>query len=111
MLRRCATLLLLIAVLVSVAPAAPTSHAQTGDRYFPETGFTVPARFMDYWNARGGLPIFGYPTTAAQQEGGYLVQYFERNRFEYHPENAGSPYEILLGVLGRQLYTHQYPER
>jgi len=25
----------------------------------------------------------------------------ERNRFEYHPENA-SPYDILLGLLGRQ---------
>ncbi|MFN8538172.1 MAG: hypothetical protein U0232_11930 [Thermomicrobiales bacterium] len=25
----------------------------------------------------------------------------ERNRFEHHPENA-SPYDILLGLLGRQ---------
>src|SRR5207253_4450759 len=33
----------------------------------------------------------------------YLVQYFERSRFEYHPENAGTPYEVLLGLLGTQL--------
>jgi hypothetical protein len=36
-------------------------------------------------------------------EGGYLVQYFERNRFEYHPENAGNKYEVLLGLLGIDL--------
>jgi hypothetical protein len=30
------------------------------------------------------------------------VQYFERNRFEYHPENAGTPFEVLLGLLGNQ---------
>ena len=30
-------------------------------------------------------------------------QYFERNRFEYHPENAGTPYEVLLGLLGSML--------
>ncbi len=28
------------------------------------------------------------------------MQYFERNRFEYHPENAGSRFEVLLGLLG-----------
>ncbi|HET8630995.1 MAG TPA: hypothetical protein VFL91_26545 [Thermomicrobiales bacterium] len=34
----------------------------------------------------------------------YRVQYFERARFEYHPENAGTPYEVLLGLLGREQY-------
>ncbi len=103
MLHRCCTLLLLLAVLTLAGTAPPAGRAQTGDHYFPETGFTVPARFMDYWTAHGGLPIFGYPTTTAQPESGYLVQYFERNRFEYHPENAGSPYEVLLGLLGNKL--------
>jgi hypothetical protein len=37
------------------------------------------------------------------QENGRPVQYFERNRFEYHAENAGTRYEVLLGLLGRQL--------
>jgi hypothetical protein len=31
------------------------------------------------------------------------VQYFERARFEYHPENQ-PPYDVLLGLLGRQLF-------
>jgi hypothetical protein len=33
----------------------------------------------------------------------YLTQHFERARFEHHPENAGTPYEVLLGLLGREL--------
>jgi hypothetical protein len=31
------------------------------------------------------------------------VQYFERNRFEFHPENRGTRYEVLLGLLGNDL--------
>ena len=30
-------------------------------------------------------------------------EYFERNRFEYHPEAAGTPYEVQLGLLGASL--------
>jgi hypothetical protein len=28
------------------------------------------------------------------------VQHFQRARFEYHPEHAGTPYEVQLGLLG-----------
>jgi len=31
------------------------------------------------------------------------TQYFERARFESHPENAGTPYTILLGQFGRRI--------
>ena len=99
MIRRlslCGLALLLLASLSASLPAA----AQTGDRYFAETGFLVPARLHDLLERHGGLPIFGYPITPAQMENGYLVQYFERNRFEYHPEHAGTPYEVQLGLLG-----------
>ncbi|HJZ45689.1 MAG TPA: hypothetical protein VKE41_00945, partial [Roseiflexaceae bacterium] len=44
------------------------------------------------------------PVSEAQMEQGsdgqmYLTQWFERARFEYHPENK-APYEVLLGRLG-----------
>jgi hypothetical protein len=91
-LRRLVTFCVLLVLLLGANPVpAPPAQAQEGDRYFPETGFTVPARFMTYWNTHGGLPIFGYPITAAQMEDGYLTQYFERNRFEYHPETPARP--------------------
>ena len=28
------------------------------------------------------------------------MQYFERARLEHHPEHAGTPYEVLLGLMG-----------
>ena len=28
------------------------------------------------------------------------VQYFQRARMEHHPELAGTPYEVQLGLLG-----------
>lgn len=30
----------------------------------------------------------------------YRVQYLERQRFEPHPDLAGTPYEVLIGRLG-----------
>ena len=33
-----------------------------------------------------------------------IVQYFERRRVELHPENAGTPYAVLMGLLGRDVY-------
>ncbi len=77
--------------------------------YFNETGHTLKASFYRYWKANGGLPVFGYPISEEFPERNpddgktYTVQYFERNRFEYHPDNAGTQYEVLLGLLGTQL--------
>ena len=31
-----------------------------------------------------------------------MVQYFERARYEYHPEN-NAPHDVLLGLLGNRL--------
>lgn len=94
---RCMVLVLLLGLLV---PAA--TQAQTTSRFFPETGRTVSGRFLDYWNANGGLAVFGFPLTEQFEEQGRSVQYFERQRFEAHPENA-RPYDVLLGRLGAQL--------
>lgn len=67
--------------------------------YFPQTGHNLGGEFLGYWQSHGGLGIFGYPLTEEFTEGGYTVQYFERNRFEYHPEHQ-PPYNVLLGRLG-----------
>ena len=32
----------------------------------------------------------------------YLVQYFERRRLDYHSENRGTSFEVLLGRLGAE---------
>lgn len=78
--------------------------------YFSETGHNLGYAFRNYWQQYGGLPIFGFPLTEEFEEESptepgkkYIVQYFERNRFEYHPELRGTKYEVLLGLLGVQL--------
>ena len=35
-----------------------------------------------------------------------LTQYFERAVFEYHPENADTPYAVLLRRLGAEELAH-----
>jgi hypothetical protein len=64
------------------------------------TGHRLCNGFRDYWRTHGGLMILGYPISEEFQENGMTVQYFERARFEWHPENAGTPYVVLLGRLG-----------
>jgi hypothetical protein len=86
----------------------PPAPHQPDALYFPETGHNLSGTFRAYWEAHGGLAVHGYPITEAAMERStngkeYLVQWFERSRFELHPENAGSEYEVLLGLLGRQL--------
>lgn len=89
----------------------PPAPAQAIDpkqcRFFPETNHTLCGRFRTYWERNGGLERFGYPITDAfsdsVEDTTYTVQYFERRRMEYHPENAGTKYEVLLGLLGRDV--------
>ena len=76
--------------------------------YFPEVGHTLTGPFRAYWQSHGGLAQFGFPLTEEFSEQNptdgqnYTVQYFERERFEYHPELVGTPYEVELGLLGVQ---------
>ena len=80
-------------------PGAPFQSTPT-QVYFQETRHSLSGPFLRYWQQNGGLAIFGYPISEEIMENGYLVQYFERNRFEYHPEFAGTRNEVLLGLLG-----------
>jgi hypothetical protein len=72
-----------------------------GSLPFPQTGHTVAPPFFPPWQVQGGLPAFGYPLTDQVAEGGLRMQYFERQRFEHHPENA-PPYHVLFGLIGAQ---------
>ena len=81
-----------------------TAFGSTADHvFFPETAHGLHYGFLSYWRERGGLDVFGYPISEELRENGFTVQYFQRARFEYHPEHAGTPYEVQLGLLGDQL--------
>jgi hypothetical protein len=99
---------------VAAAPAA-------GCMYFAETGHSLCEPFLSYWRTHGlnldgnssyseqeNKALFGLPLSEPQTEtlGGqeYTVQWFERARFEHHPEND-PPYNVLLGLLGKEVRT------
>lgn len=64
----------------------------------------IDVRFTGFWRSRGGLEIFGLPLTGPiTRADGIVVQYFERARLEFHPDLRGTPYEILIGLLGVEL--------
>lgn len=99
-------------IATSVTDVLPTRPEQrTGDdsdtyRFFDETMHPLTTEFLSFWNGSGGLPVFGYPLTSEYQEQNpdagepLRVQYLERQRFEHHPDLAGTPYEVLIGRLG-----------
>ncbi len=95
---------------------APNQRAQQiGGQYFAQTGHWLGGSFREYWTQHGGLAQQGYPISDEFQEISdltgqpYQVQYFERAVFEYHPENAGTPYVVLLAQLGTFALQRRYP--
>ena len=85
----------------------PNQHPSTENpRYFPQTRHTLGGTFRTYWEQHGGLAQQGYPLSEEFQEVSalngqtYTVQYFQRAVFERHPENVGTPAEVLLSQLG-----------
>lgn len=76
--------------------------------YFKEIQHYLSFGFKDFWRQSGGVPVFGFPLTAEfsdrspGQSQMLTVQYLERQRFEYHPEFKGTPYEVELGRLGAE---------
>ncbi len=76
--------------------------------------------FIEYWELHGlnldgrpeivyeeSLALFGLPLTGVRVEtnragDAVLTQWFERARFEWHPNNP-APYKVLLGLLGDEI--------
>jgi hypothetical protein len=55
-------------------------------RSFPETGYEVCFAFEDFFESEGGIGQFGYPISNFEVHENLIVQYFQRARFEWHPE-------------------------
>ncbi len=98
-----------------VYPVQPPAAPVAGLAYFEPTRHTLRGVFLRYWEKFCGLAQFGYPLTEefleiSETDGKeYLVQYFERARFEHHPEYADSDYEVLLGMAGRRYHAVDKP--
>lgn len=97
-----------------------TTEPQPGCRYFAETGHNVCGAILARWQASGieldgrpgtsaaeslarsGLPISAVMTEQLTDGREYQVQWFERTRIEYHPQNP-PPYDVQVGLLGNEL--------
>ncbi len=107
-----------LALLGLVLPTPLMARQPVGDtppdpgrRYFEETQFWVSGDFLAFFDAHGGLEIFGYPISAPFNDRGVLTQYFQNARMEWHPENPEA-YRVQLGLLGDELgFAHAPIER
>ncbi|MBN2391942.1 MAG: hypothetical protein JXR84_14535 [Anaerolineae bacterium] len=100
-------IVLLLAIIVGFfAPQASSAQNGTDPFFFEETGHWVKDEFLVYFRKYGELEIFGYPLTEQFVDQGLLVQYFQKARMEWHPENP-VPYKVQLGLLGDELKYRQ----
>lgn len=97
---------------------APPGTPAAGCRWFAETQHNLCGQFMESWSRYGlnldtnskineseSLALFGLPITEPYAEVGRdgvsrTVQYFQRARFELHPDNPDTP--VQFGLLGRE---------
>ncbi|HVB65739.1 MAG TPA: Ig-like domain-containing protein, partial [Nitrolancea sp.] len=96
-------------------PFMPTTAKNSSDcTYYAATGHNLCAGFQAYWNMYGGLATYGFPISEEFQEKNldtgqtYTVQYFQRGRFEWHPGEWPSRFDVELGRLGSQVLSMKY---
>jgi hypothetical protein len=85
---------------LSMAPGFPAC------RTIVETGRQICYAFLDFFDAYGGVTQFGYPISEIEFRDGLMVQYFQRARFEWHPEYPSGE-RVRLTDLGRLYFTQQ----
>jgi len=76
--------------------------------YFSETGHNVSYAFLDYFKANGSVDIFGYPITEMHFEDGQIVQYFQRLKMQWQPNDPTTT--VVIGNLG-EVYLTIYGNR
>jgi hypothetical protein len=96
--------------LYEPGPILPIPESGQACRYFPQTGHRICYSFLDFYNANGGVAQFGYPISDFENHNDRIVQYFQRARFEWHPEFPNGQ-RVTLTNLGRQYFDARKEER
>jgi hypothetical protein len=90
---------------LSTDEVLPLAHPDK--RYYPETGHSVSFAFLEFYEENGGPGLFGYPISEwIIESNGRIVQYFERIKLEWYPENPPGQ-RVQPGMLG-VIYVEQY---
>ncbi|NIS81490.1 MAG: hypothetical protein GTO14_15095 [Anaerolineales bacterium] len=98
-------LILGIVVVTIVGVVTMVLGGDPPDRYIPETGHTIDARFVSFYDDHGQDGILGYPISVdfIDPKTGLLVQYFQNARLELVPEGENN-WKVQFAPLGQMLY-------
>jgi hypothetical protein len=77
------------------------AHGEANRRFYPETGHSISADFLAYFDSCGGIDRFGYPLSEPFFAGDMLVQDFQRGRLRWleKPEAGGLVIQEQIGLL------------
>lgn len=102
---------ILLFLLLGATFGLQASQAQTGERYFEQTGHLVSGEFLAFYQSvPNPEEVFGYPITEAYRDRrtNQLIQYFQKARFEYRPTEPPGK-QVHLTPLGRYAYNPGSP--
>jgi len=101
---------LLLILITAFSFRVSSAQSDSNSRTFPETGNKIEGAFLEKYNsAADPLQIYGFPFTDAfiandeSPVAGLKVQYFDKARFEFHPENAPGK-QVVVSPLGRYIF-------
>jgi hypothetical protein len=88
-----------------LAPAGAVRAQGQAGRYYSETGHTLDARFVSFYDGHGGEAILGFPITDSfiDPASGWRVQYTENARLDLQPEPGTERVGVRLAALGEAL--------
>lgn len=97
--------LLWLVILLAISGQVVLAQSDP-EKFFPETGHFLNGDFHDFYFANQNPElVYGLPITEAyiDPQSGLLVQYFEKIRFEYHPESPPGE-KVKLTPVGEKTY-------
>ena len=98
--------------LYVAGPPLPVPKNFPACKKFPDTDKEVCYAFLDFFEAHGGVEQFGYPISNFELHDARIVQYFQRARFEWHPERTPGNRVVLTDLGSRYFRVHsESPKR
>lgn len=91
-------------LLYNPAPAIEAPVILPACRLYSETGFRVCYAFLDFFDAHGGVSQFGYPISNFEIRNERIVQYFQRARLEWRPDQEGTGNWVGITDLGTEYF-------
>ena len=108
-------LLIVLMVMLQLVNLGVASAQGERHRYFPTTGHWVTGEFLDkYESVPNPEIVYGEPLTDAfdsqlsHDPAGTRIQYFERARFELHPDHPAD-LRVTLTLVGEFFYDQEGP--